>query len=113
MTRYIGPAALAGFILTVVAANWLIERYGPVPVGFGLMAPAGVYAAGASFTFRDFVHETLGRRWVLVAIVTGAALSWLLSDGVTLPGGIASLAVASGVSTRPARRPSVAVSRRA
>ena len=52
------------FAGTVVAANWAVNRYGIVPVGFGLMAPAGVYFAGLAFGLRDAVHETGGRRWV-------------------------------------------------
>ena len=36
---------LAGYIGTIFAANWAIQRFGLVPVGFGLTAPAGVYFA--------------------------------------------------------------------
>lgn len=85
-------SALAAFILlllTVVAANAAVTRWGIVPVGFGLMAPAGVWFAGASFGFRDWLHEHGGRRPVIAAIILGAAISALLADG--------RLAVASGV----------------
>jgi len=87
----------AAFVAVVYGANWALERYGIVSVGFGLMAPAGVYFAGLGFGLRDALHEAGGRRWVLAAIGTGAGLSWWLSDAVSLPGGHASIAVASGI----------------
>lgn len=58
---------LAGFVGTIFAANWAIETYGIVPIGFGLTAPAGVYFAGLAFTFRDGVHERLGWQGAVVA----------------------------------------------
>jgi queuosine precursor transporter len=86
--RKFGLAVLAAYIATIPAANWLVTRYGPVPVGFGLFAPAGVYLAGLAFTLRDLVQESLGRRAVLAAIAAGTVLSLLLADG--------RIAVASG-----------------
>ena len=70
---------VAAYIATIFAANWAIQTYGIVPVGFGLMAPAGVYFVGLAFTFRDLAHEAVGRGWILVAIVVGAGLSALVS----------------------------------
>jgi uncharacterized PurR-regulated membrane protein YhhQ (DUF165 family) len=70
-----------GYLLTIVLANWAIQRFGLVPVGFGLLAPAGVYFAGLAFTLRDLTQEALGRWWCVVAIVAGAGLSFLLGDG--------------------------------
>lgn len=87
----IGFAALAGYILTIFAANLAITSIGIVPVGFGLVAPAGVYFAGLAFSLRDAVQETLGRRWVFVAIVAGAAVSALLSPQLALASGVAFL----------------------
>lgn len=78
--RLIGSLATMGYIATIFAANWAIERFGLVSVGFGLLAPAGVYFAGLAFTFRDITHDTLGRRWVLAAIVIGATLSAFIAD---------------------------------
>ena len=48
------------YIATIFAANWAIATFGVVPVGFGLMAPAGVYFAGLAFTLRDLTQERLG-----------------------------------------------------
>ncbi|NJO83647.1 MAG: VUT family protein [Blastochloris sp.] len=64
---------------------------GVVPVGFGLMAPAGVYFAGLAFSLRDGLQETLGRRWTVVAIVLGALVSAGLSAQLALASGLAFL----------------------
>ena len=70
-----GAVAVAVYIAIIVLANWLITEFGAVNVGFGLMAPAAVYAAGAAFTARDIVQDLLGKWWVCGAIVVGAVLS--------------------------------------
>jgi hypothetical protein len=91
MPRIIGWASLVAFIAVVWLANWSITKWGLVSVGFGLMAPAGVYFAGAAFTLRDLVHQSLGRSWVLAGIVAGAGLSAGLADAerIALASGIA------------------------
>ena len=53
-------------------------------MGPGLVAPAGVYFAGLAFTLRDITQDTLGRSWVLVAILVGALLSALVSTQFAL-----------------------------
>lgn len=70
---------LIAYVLTIPAANWAITTYGVVPVGFGLMAPAGVLFAGLAFTLRDLTHESLGKWWALAAIGVGALLSLAVS----------------------------------
>jgi uncharacterized PurR-regulated membrane protein YhhQ (DUF165 family) len=72
------------YITTIFAANWAIATFGVVPVGFGLMAPAGVYFAGLAFTFRDLTQERLGRLPVVGAILVGAGLSpqFALASGI-------------------------------
>jgi uncharacterized PurR-regulated membrane protein YhhQ (DUF165 family) len=89
-TRRTIPALIvaAAYIGTIVAANWAVATFGAVPVGFGLMAPAAVYAVGLAFTLRDLLHELAGRAAVLWAILAGA----LLSVAVASP----QLALASG-----------------
>ena len=86
-------ALFAAFVATVWGANWALARYGVVSIGFGLMAPAGVFFAGLAFTLRDLLHEQSGRLWVLAAIVTGALLSALLegAQGFALASGTAFL----------------------
>jgi len=82
---------LVGYVAVIVLANWAISQFGFVPVGFGLMAPAGVYFAGLAFTLRDLVQEQLGRTWTVVAILAGAAVSAVISTQFALASGIAFL----------------------
>jgi hypothetical protein len=84
----------ASFIGCIVGANWALASFGIVPIGFGLSAPAGVYFAGLTFTVRDLIRERSGRRGVLLAIVAGAALSYLLEDAqrFAMASGVAFLA---------------------
>jgi queuosine precursor transporter len=72
----------------IVLSNVLIVHVGIpagpgthlTPVGFGLMAPSGVWAAAVSFPARD-VTQRIGGRWLgVAAILVGAALSFWLSD---------------------------------
>ncbi len=67
------------FVGTIFGANWALETYGIVSIGFGLSAPAGVFFAGLAFTCRDLIHETRGRGWVFVAIIIGGLCSWWIS----------------------------------
>jgi uncharacterized PurR-regulated membrane protein YhhQ (DUF165 family) len=69
----------AGFLGCIITANYVTTRYGMVPVGFGLVATAGTYFAGASFVLRDSVQDTSGRRWVVALIAAGAVLSFLIA----------------------------------
>lgn len=87
----VGLIAAALFVATVYAANWAIQTYGLVPVGFGLMAPAGVYFVGLAFTLRDTVHRLLGRWAVVGCVLVGAALSYLIAPSFALASGVAFL----------------------
>lgn len=89
--RTLGIIAVIGYIVTIVAANVAITVFGLVPVGLGLMAPAGVYFAGLAFTLRDGVQETLGRRWTVAAILVGAAISSAMSPQLAIASGLAFL----------------------
>ena len=60
-------------------ANWLTTRYGFIPVGLGLTATAGTYAAGLCLLARDCVHDTAGRAAVLAAIAAGGAASAVMA----------------------------------
>lgn len=79
MNRALGIASLAGYVASIYMANWLLVHVGFVTVWPGVSAPAGVYAAGFALTFRDLVQDHLGRRWVILAILAGAALSYTVS----------------------------------
>ena len=89
--RRVGIAACCGFIATIWVANWLISHFGVVHVGFGLLAPAGVFAVGVAFTLRDITHRALGPWVVMGAIVVGASLSWLIAPAFALASGVAFL----------------------
>lgn len=71
--------AVVAYLGCIVASNWLVARYGFVPVGFGLMATAGTYTAGIAFVARDAVQDVAGRATVLAALAAGAVLSWFAS----------------------------------
>lgn len=85
--RSAGIVALIVYGVSIYLANWMIRSVGTVvlpdgshllPVGFGLMAPSGTYAAGITFVARDVVQRTIGRRWSLLIIIPGAILTALL-----------------------------------
>lgn len=68
------------YLATVVAANWAVAHVGLVPVGFELVAPAGVYFAGLAFTLRDLLHEAAGPWVVLAAIAAGSVVSFAIAS---------------------------------
>ncbi len=72
-------AAVAVFATAVAAANWLTSRYGLIPVGLGLSATAGTYAAGLCLLARDWVHDAAGRVAVLAAIGAGGMASAVMA----------------------------------
>lgn len=83
--------ALAAYVGCIWGANWAITAFGLVPIPFGLVAPAGVYLAGLSFTARDLLQDAAGRGWTVGGILLGAALSALLSPQLALASGVAFL----------------------
>jgi uncharacterized PurR-regulated membrane protein YhhQ (DUF165 family) len=88
VTRILYPAA---FIGTIFAANWTLQAFGVVPIGFGLMAPAGVLWIGLSFSLRDLTQDAFGRPATFACILAGAVLSALVSPGLALASGVAFL----------------------
>lgn len=83
-----GAAALALFIGTIPAANWLIGNAGTVcvpggpcliPVAPGISAPSGVLMAGLALVLRDLVQRRLGLAAGLAAVALGAAISALVA----------------------------------
>lgn len=89
--RIVGLVAFTGYVLAIVIANAAIALFGMVPVGFGFVAPAGVYVAGLVFSLRDALQETLGRGWVVAAIVIGAVIAAALGPHLALASGMAFL----------------------
>lgn len=76
----LAPVVAVGFLGCILAANVITSSLGMVPVGFGLVATAGTYFAGATFILRDALQDVAGKRWTLAVIALGAALSFLVSD---------------------------------
>jgi uncharacterized PurR-regulated membrane protein YhhQ (DUF165 family) len=83
--------AITCYLACIVGANWALQRFGFVSVGFGLVASAGVYFAGASFFARDVVQEKSGRVAVVAVILIGAGLSWFIAPSFAVASGVAFL----------------------
>ena len=91
MNKKIGYGSFVGYISTIFLANWAIARFGFVSVGFGLLAPAGVYFVGLAFTLRDTTQRYLGNKMAVLAILIGAGLSYFVSPDFALASGVAFL----------------------
>jgi uncharacterized PurR-regulated membrane protein YhhQ (DUF165 family) len=89
LRRTLAGAAMAAYITAIAAANWVTDRYGIVPLGFGLTATAGTYAAGAALLLRDTVHDLCGPRWVFAGIAAGAVITWWTSPALALASAVA------------------------
>lgn len=87
-------AAVALYVAAIVAANTLTAHYGLVPVGFGLVATAGTYAAGFALLARDLVQDTGGVALVLVGIAAGGVLSWLFATPALAVASVAAFVLA-------------------
>jgi uncharacterized PurR-regulated membrane protein YhhQ (DUF165 family) len=68
------------YVAAIVAANWLTNRYGLVPIGFGLLVTAGTFAAGLCLLVRNLGQDVLGRLVILGLMVVGVALSYWLAS---------------------------------
>ncbi|MDA0852887.1 MAG: VUT family protein [Proteobacteria bacterium] len=99
MNKY---AILLGYAATIPAANWMISNVGVfcvpdgpclIPVFPGVMAPSGVLMIGLALILRDAVHEILGARWAVGAIIAGAVLSYLLADPYIAVASLAAFAI--------------------
>ena len=87
--KLVAALAFVVYVGAIVLANWMISHVGTVqfpggphtlPVGFGLVAPSGTYAAAIAFPARDVVQRTSGRLFGFVAIIIGAGLSYGVSS---------------------------------
>jgi uncharacterized PurR-regulated membrane protein YhhQ (DUF165 family) len=72
------PTAIA-YLATIVGANWAVHRFGVVPVGFGYLAPAGVYFVSLALVLRDAVQYLLGKPVTLAVMAAGVLLSALVA----------------------------------
>ena len=91
-SKVAGCLAAGGLLVSIVVANWATSRYGFVPVGFGLAATAGTFAAGFALALRDAVQDFAGKSAVLVVILLGTVLSYMTSShAIALASGAAFL----------------------
>lgn len=93
----VGCAGVVGYLGSVLASNWLITRFGVVPVGFGLLAPAGVYAVGAALVLRDVVQWSAGTRTAVAALAVGTVLSFLVASPEVAAASAAAFAVSEAI----------------
>lgn len=75
--------ALTAFVAVVVATNAITVTFGIV-TWLGIVATAGTWLAGFSFVARDRLQDVGGRRWVVGAILAGAAISAVFSPTLAL-----------------------------
>ena len=80
MKKILGAVSAIGLLAAVLIANYVTSRYGFIPVGFGLQATAGTFAAGFALALRDSTQDLLGKKWMLFTIFIAAAISYLIAD---------------------------------
>jgi len=86
-------AVVVAYLGTVLAANCLTDRVGVVPVGFGLLAPAGVYSVGPAFVLRDGVQWLSGSPIAAAGVVLAAALSYLIASPAVATASLVAFAI--------------------
>ena len=77
------------YIAVIFAANWAVQRFGIVPVGFGLRAPAAVYFVGWPSLCATWCRTSSGAGCRWAAIVAGALVSAAVSPALALASGVA------------------------
>ncbi len=91
-------ALAAVFVAGTPVANWMMANVGTVcvprgpcllPVGFGLMAPSGVFVIGALLVVRDRLQHLVSPHVISLCIAAGCALAFATSP--------AQLAIASSI----------------
>jgi uncharacterized PurR-regulated membrane protein YhhQ (DUF165 family) len=75
--RYLALAL--GYAALVVLANWLASRY-VVSVGFGRVAPAGVFCIGGVLVLRDWLQQLRGLAWTMPLVYAAGLASWGIGD---------------------------------
>lgn len=72
--------AAAGFVATIPAANWTLDRVGFLHLGPLGSVPSGVLWVGLAFVLRD-IAQLLTTKWhTLAAIAIGVGASYWLAD---------------------------------
>lgn len=78
MRKLFVPLALA-YMGLVVFANWLASTY-IVSVGFGYVAPAGVFAIGAVLVLRDWIQQLSGLKATMAMVYISGLASWVVGN---------------------------------
>jgi uncharacterized PurR-regulated membrane protein YhhQ (DUF165 family) len=79
VTKRLAASAATAYLGCIVGANAAIEHWGIIPVGFGLVGPAGVFLVGPVLVLRDYVQYVSGKRVMLALLTTGVAISYLIA----------------------------------
>lgn len=66
------------YVLCVILADVLAARW-IVPIGFGLIVPAGVFMVAPIFTLRDDIHKKYGAKTILILIFVASIISYIIS----------------------------------
>ena len=77
MKLYLVLAAV--YVSLVILANWLASRY-TVSVGFGYVAPAGVFCIGGVLVLRDWIQQLRGLFWTMPLVYSAGLASWAIGD---------------------------------
>ena len=77
MKRYLFLAT--AYFGLVILANWLASRY-IVSVGFGRVAPAGVFCIGGVLVLRDWLQQLRGLAWTMPLVYAAGLASWGIGD---------------------------------
>jgi hypothetical protein len=67
------------YVGLAVLANWLASKY-VVSVGFGRVAPAGVFCIGAVLVLRDWLQQLRGLVWTMPLVYLAAVVSWAIGE---------------------------------
>lgn len=87
------------FLLSILGANLAVSYLDPVPVGFGLLAPAGVYFVALTLVLRDLVQRRYGVPGLVCAGIGGVALSYALASPTVVSASCAAFLVSFLIDT--------------
>lgn len=86
-----GYVYLTVYLVSIVVAAALVAYVGVVPVGLGLVAPAGAYVIGLTMVFRDLTQDQLGPWRTYAGLVAGTILSAFISPTIAVAAAVAFL----------------------
>jgi uncharacterized PurR-regulated membrane protein YhhQ (DUF165 family) len=69
---------IAGYVASIALVNVAFVHLPHIPLGDNGILPAATFLVGAVFILRDFAQRSAGH-WVLAAMVTGIAISYVMA----------------------------------